>query len=214
MYTLGVHAARRPSRARGDHLAIAQVGRRRGACRGRTHGRAISARDSIVGRGCGQGLRGPAGEARAGGATVSTFDTEEVRRRIEHRDRKILQAHGPGAVTMRQCLLCGYLEWVCSARDKPSEVCIEEMMMLGDCPRCTVVMQRAPEIYEWMCGIVQHLHATRVKEATPTSTSAGVHWHCSAPDCSVSIIAESIGVEPHCAQHGRMTRLPTKETTP
>lgn len=69
----------------------------------------------------------------------------------EHQAR-ILRAEGPGEVKVWRCGVCGRLGWVGTDRTKPDAV-IVELTDGSQCPACAQVMQRNPEMYEWVIGV-------------------------------------------------------------
>jgi len=75
---------------------------------------------------------------------------------LAERDARIVEVHGPGQVTMEQCSICGRLEWGQTAApvDGESPGVTITVMLLGRCPRCEEIKQRAPEIFAWVCGVV------------------------------------------------------------
>lgn len=76
---------------------------------------------------------------------------------------RVLAREGPGRVTVRECLVCGYFEWASTQRDVPDEVVVEVVSLLDAalaadwvCPKCLEVMRRAPEVYAWVVNVVRH----------------------------------------------------------
>jgi hypothetical protein len=73
---------------------------------------------------------------------------------------RVLAREGPGRVTVRECLVCGYFEWASTQRDVPDEVVVEVVAPADDplwvCPKCLEVVRRAPEVYAWVVDVVRH----------------------------------------------------------
>lgn len=59
-----------------------------------------------------------------------------------------------GRVGLRQCYLCGYLQWMCTHTGEPDGHYVES---LYDCPRCIEARSRAPELFHWMLGVAAQL---------------------------------------------------------
>lgn len=94
--------------------------------------------------------------------TPSVHDSDdEILRRITHRNERLQEIHGPGFVVMRQCPLCGYLEFAESHLAKPNGIRVDLMDRLESCVRCAEIHQRTPEVFKWMCGVVHFLHEQR-----------------------------------------------------
>lgn len=56
-------------------------------------------------------------------------------------------------VTIQECDMCGYLEWVCSAAAPQPAVSVERMDA-GRCPRCASVQMRSPEVFDWVLSVL------------------------------------------------------------
>jgi hypothetical protein len=93
--------------------------------------------------------------------TERIHDRDEIHRRITLRNERLQEIHGPGLVVMRRCFLCGYMEFASSHPAEPSGIRIDGMERLENCVRCTEIHQRNPEVFEWICGVVQYLHEQR-----------------------------------------------------
>lgn len=59
-------------------------------------------------------------------------------------------------LTLAECDICGWLEWVSSAEAEKPGVSLERMEA-GRCPRCASVRTRNPEVFNWVLStLVQH----------------------------------------------------------
>jgi len=89
-------------------------------------------------------------------------DEPEILRRVERRNESLREQYGPGFVIMRRCFLCGYTEFAESRPSEPNGIRIDAMGRLADCVRCTEIHHRSPEVFDWICGVVQYMHEDRV----------------------------------------------------
>lgn len=83
-------------------------------------------------------------------------------------------ADGHGDVKVRECPVCGYLEWASSSRS--DTVTVSVIGEIGDqddwisrgsaarCPKCEEVLRRNPELAAWVVGVVRH-YCARVRDA-------------------------------------------------
>lgn len=59
-------------------------------------------------------------------------------------------------VTLAECEICGWLEWVCSTEAAEPGVSVQPIRDMG-CPRCTSVRFRNPEVFNWvLCTLIKH----------------------------------------------------------
>jgi len=84
------------------------------------------------------------------------------------------QAHyGPGLVKYRECDLCGWLTWASTATSAPPGIEVTRFApkLYGEqcprCPRCQEAHARAPEVFNWMLGVVARL-VTKVGDTNKT----------------------------------------------
>jgi len=75
--------------------------------------------------------------------------------------KKILKDHGPGLVTMGECKICGYLKWKSTTHETPPFKDLIVREEIDECPRCTEVFRRAPEIFHWVLSVISHHEETR-----------------------------------------------------
>lgn len=95
---------------------------------------------------------------------MSNLDIERIRELVAERERLIISAHGPGRVVMGHCIMCGRLQW--QSTTKGAETAVQYNEIQGEsCERCTAVRMRAPEVFDWVVGVVMHLHEMRVVDA-------------------------------------------------
>lgn len=84
-----------------------------------------------------------------------------------------------GHVTLTECDVCGYLEWVSTAPKEPKGFTV--VLLDSDCPRCSEVLQRAPEVATWVFAVI----AKNQEDAAPNvefsgrdaASSRRVHWN-------------------------------------
>lgn len=74
----------------------------------------------------------------------------------------LMAKEGPGRVTVQQCFVCGYYEWVATQRGVPDEIVVELLGPEGSafsrgwqCRRCLEVATRAPEVYRWVMAVMR-----------------------------------------------------------
>jgi hypothetical protein len=84
-------------------------------------------------------------------------DKAKVLEAIAHRDALILRDHGPGAVEMERCPLCGFMRLRCCRPSEPNSVSMTEMSSITECPRCDEIHRRAPEVFRWVMGCVTYI---------------------------------------------------------
>ena len=59
-------------------------------------------------------------------------------------------------LTLAECAVCGWLDWISSAPAESPGVSVERMEP-GRCPSCASVQMRSPEVYNWVLSVlVQH----------------------------------------------------------
>ena len=71
--------------------------------------------------------------------------------------KRILEEHGPGNVQMRYCRLCGFMRWASTYGKEPDDVTLIDFDNHGInsmCDRCIEVFQRAPEVCEFVAGVI------------------------------------------------------------
>ncbi len=57
-----------------------------------------------------------------------------------------------------ECPGCGWREWRCSTIGTDRVIRVIEMDKTFDhCPRCAAAQMRAPEVFEWVCGVADKL---------------------------------------------------------
>lgn len=81
------------------------------------------------------------------------------------RDAKIIVENGGRNETVMQCAVCGFT-WF-GWRDVAVVVDPKVTRMEAtphDCSRCTEILQRAPEIYNWTLAVVARQHAKLLDE--------------------------------------------------
>lgn len=79
----------------------------------------------------------------------------------EHRDETIRRfadlkriGENRGLVTLKECKVCGNIEWVSTSADGSGYV-IEPIESFDDpCGLCRSVAERAPEVYGWVLQVV------------------------------------------------------------
>ena len=84
-----------------------------------------------------------------------TLDVTSRDERIAHfaKDQPRAETHH---LTLAECDICGWLEWISSAEAEKPGVSLERMEG-GRCQRCASVRMRNPEVYHWVLStLVQH----------------------------------------------------------
>jgi hypothetical protein len=56
-------------------------------------------------------------------------------------------------VIIKECCVCGHLDWASSQKANPPSVIVEPMYA-GQCPECNTVAARAPEVFRWVVGVL------------------------------------------------------------
>lgn len=84
---------------------------------------------------------------------------------------QLIRDHGPGLVEIVECPICGRFEWVSTRKADsatgepfPNSISIRLRRPNFDdppCMRCTIVHDRAPEVFRWVLGVIDR--ATRPK---------------------------------------------------
>ena len=80
-------------------------------------------------------------------------DAERYQRFAEH--------YYPGHVSIRECYICGYLEWSSTGTKDPNGYSVSSG---GNCQECYVILQRVPEIFAWVQNVVAHSMKSLLKE--------------------------------------------------
>jgi hypothetical protein len=83
--------------------------------------------------------------------------------------------HGPGLVKYRECDICGWFAWTSTATAAPPGIEVtrfnprlsHSLEYEKQCPRCQEAHARAPEVFNWMLGVVARL-VTKVGDANKT----------------------------------------------
>lgn len=78
------------------------------------------------------------------------MDTKDFTSR-EEAQRIVALGYFPGRVTLRECNICGHIQWSCTETKEPDSIVILD---LNSCPACNHVMMRAPEIAQWVFSVV------------------------------------------------------------
>jgi hypothetical protein len=68
---------------------------------------------------------------------------------------------------MERCPLCGYMRFACCRTTAPDAVTFREMFSITECLRCAEVRARAPEVFQWVLGVAQHLRLRIHEENVP-----------------------------------------------
>ena len=61
---------------------------------------------------------------------------------------------GKGMVTIATCKICGYMVWKSTDPNGIFGHTVENFESPEECPRCSVVIRRVPELFEWVCETV------------------------------------------------------------
>jgi len=88
---------------------------------------------------------------------------EKIEQAIQARDAEIIRQYGPGHIEMERCPLCGLMRFLCCRTAEPNGVSMREMFSVTSCSRCEEIHRRAPEIFEWIVGVVQYLRVDSIK---------------------------------------------------
>jgi ribosomal protein S27AE len=59
---------------------------------------------------------------------------------------------GDGHVTLTECPVCGYIDWNSTNLNEP--IGFKVIPLESQCPRCVGVYNRAPELVNWVLGVV------------------------------------------------------------
>ncbi len=57
------------------------------------------------------------------------------------------------SISIAECDICGFLDWVCSNPAEAPSVTVERMEV-GRCPRCASVQMRSPEVFSWVLSVL------------------------------------------------------------
>ena len=57
-----------------------------------------------------------------------------------------------GHITISECSICGYLEWVSAATKEPKGYHV--VQNVNNCPKCDEARYRGPELYVWVINVV------------------------------------------------------------
>lgn len=71
---------------------------------------------------------------------------------------RFLERQGKGHHQIGQCCLCGHLEWRATYTNKPDGYSLSTIQP-SYCPKCQEVLQRSPEIMQWVVNVISHAFA-------------------------------------------------------
>lgn len=72
----------------------------------------------------------------------------------QEKQKLLDRGYGPGHRHFTCCPTCGYLEWRMTQKDQLEDVTVHEDSMGRGCPRCAEVLQRDPEIFQWVLAVL------------------------------------------------------------
>jgi hypothetical protein len=72
----------------------------------------------------------------------------------QERGQLLARENRPGHHHFSCCSLCGFIRWRSSDLNKPDDVTMDEDNDVAHCSRCSQVMQRSPEIFEWVIAVM------------------------------------------------------------
>ena len=73
-----------------------------------------------------------------------------------------------GHVTLTECDVCGYIDWLSTATREPKGFAV--VPLDRQCPRCTEVQWRAPEVANWVFAVI----AKSQEDATHNAETTGL----------------------------------------
>ena len=68
------------------------------------------------------------------------------------------RTHPGSYVSLEECFICGFLRYIGWDPSKPEGYSIEETTSPADCPICSEVLRRFPEIFQWVLTVVAKSH--------------------------------------------------------
>ncbi len=83
---------------------------------------------------------------------MTTPQTPHTLRLSPESKAEVLLEHGPGAVRLYRCGMCGWTSWGSTDRSQPDDVVVE-LDNSGRCKPCFEVQRRYPELYMWVAGV-------------------------------------------------------------
>lgn len=75
----------------------------------------------------------------------------------ENAERQLRKKYPKGKITFKECYICGYLAWN-STEPKGIDTYKIISMDIGQspCPKCIEMVQRSPEVYDWVLQVLVH----------------------------------------------------------